>query len=60
VLVYPGDVVVADGDGVIVVPREHALTVGELAREINTGDEQGRRKKYMDLEIPLDDTVEDK
>ncbi|MFC1718908.1 RraA family protein, partial [Candidatus Poribacteria bacterium] len=60
VLVYPGDVVVADGDGVIVVPREHALTVGALAREINTGDEQGRRKHYLNLEIPLDDTVKDK
>jgi len=60
VLVYPGDVVVADGDGVIVVPREHALEVGGHAREINIGDEQGRRKKYLDLEIPLDETVEDK
>jgi regulator of RNase E activity RraA len=60
VLVYPGDVVVADGDGVIAVPREHALMVGRLAREINTGDEQSRRKRYLDLEIPLDDTVKDK
>ena len=60
VLVYPGDVVVADGDGVIVVPREHALIVGKYAREINIGDERGRRKRYLKLEIPLDDTVEDK
>ena len=37
VLVYPGDVVVADGDGVIVVPRKHALEVGRLARQVNTG-----------------------
>ena len=60
VLVYPGDVVVGDGDGVIVVPREHALTVGKLAREICDGDEAGRRKHYVDMGIPLDDTVKDK
>ena len=60
VLVYPGDIVVADGDGVIVVPREHALTVGKLAREINNGDEKGRRKLYLRLGIPLDETVEEK
>jgi regulator of RNase E activity RraA len=57
VLVYPGDVVVADGDGVIVVPREHALTVGKLAREIHEGDERGRAKHYQDLGIPADETV---
>ena len=60
VLVYPGDVVVADGDGVIVVPREHALTVGKLALEINLGDEQSRREKYQKLGIPLDETVKNK
>jgi len=60
VLVYPGDVVVADGDGVIVVPREHALEVGRLAREINQGDEQSRREKFKRLGIPLDETVKEK
>ena len=57
VLVYPGDLVVADGDGVIVVPREHALQVGKLAREIMEGDQKGRANHYKDLGIPLDETV---
>jgi len=60
VLVYPGDVVVADGDGVIVVPRQRALEVGRLAREINLGDERSRAKKYETLGIPPDETVKEK
>ena len=57
VLVFPGDVIVADGDGVIVVPREHALTVGRLAREINIGDEKSRAKRFERLGIKPDETV---
>jgi len=57
VLVFPGDVIVADGDGVIVVPRRHALTVGRLAREINVGDEKSRAQRYKSLGMPVDETV---
>jgi regulator of RNase E activity RraA len=57
VLVYPGDLIVADGDGVIVVPREHALTVGKLAREIHLGDEKSRAGRYKRLGMDLDETV---
>ena len=60
VLVYPGDLIVADGDGVIVVPRRHALEVGKLAREINVGDQKSRAERFKRLGMPLDETVKTK
>jgi regulator of RNase E activity RraA len=58
VLVCPGDVVVADGDGVIVVPRALAHEVAEHAQEVLAGDKAGRRALYERLGMPLDKTVE--
>jgi regulator of RNase E activity RraA len=58
VLVRPGDVLVADGDGVIVVPREHAMAVAKEAIAILDSDKKARRKMYQELSIPLDETVE--
>mgnify|MGYP006292807853 CR=1 FL=1 len=57
VTVYPGDVVVADGDGVIVVPREKAAEVAEYARLTIESDKAGRRALYEKLGLPLDETV---
>ena len=56
-LVRPGDFIVADGDGVQVVPREHAERVAEIAWDIAKGDKEGRRKLYEKLKMPLDPTV---
>lgn len=47
VLVMPGDVIVADGDGVIVVPRVHALAVASFAHKIIEADKEGRRSLYQ-------------
>jgi 4-hydroxy-4-methyl-2-oxoglutarate aldolase len=59
-LVIPGDVVVADGDGVIVVPRSHAKEVALFARKIMENDIEGRRELYIKLGLPLDASVKKK
>jgi regulator of RNase E activity RraA len=59
-LAIPGDVVVADGDGVIVVPRRHAKEVALFAREIMEKDKEGRRELYKKLGLPLDESVKKK
>jgi len=57
VTVHPGDVVAADGDGVIVVPRRIALDVAAHARAEHDRDKVTRRKSYDALGMEPDETV---
>jgi len=57
VAIYPGDVIVADGDGVIAVPRKIARDVAKWAWQEASADKKTRRHLYEELGMPLDDTV---
>lgn len=57
VMVRPGDLIVADGDGVVVVPIEKVAEVAEVARKISDHDKSARRKHYEKAGLPLDFTV---
>lgn len=57
VLVMPGDIIVADGDGVVVVPRAKAEAVARYARKIMDNDKEGRRELYKQMGIKADDSI---
>ncbi len=57
VQVRPGDVIVADGDGVVCVPREVATEVAVYAHAILRGDKEVRRDLYKKIGLPEDPSI---
>jgi regulator of RNase E activity RraA len=59
VVINPGDIIVADGDGVVVVPRKMAFDVAKYAWIQHDKDKARRREKYERLGWELDSSVSD-
>lgn len=57
VTIRPGDIIVADGDGVIAVPRQVAYDVARYATQELNNDKINRRKSYEALKWKPDETV---
>ena len=58
VAVYPDDLIVADGDGVVVVPNKMIMDVYKYAYQEMKGDKIGRRSLYLKAGRELDETVQ--
>ena len=59
VTVRPGDVVCADDDGVLVIPRDRAEEVLLFAEHIHREDQEGRARLYRELGLEPDATLGD-
>ncbi len=57
VRVCPGDLVIADGDGVMVIPAENIAEALPIARDIQHNDQKARARFYERLGIPPDFTL---
>jgi len=57
VYVRPDDLVVADGDGVVVIPADRIEEALAIAKRIQQGDQKSRARLYEKLGIPFDVTL---
>jgi len=58
VAIYPDDLIVADGDGVVVVPNKLIYDVYKYAYQEMKNDKIARRELYVEAGLELDETVE--
>ena len=58
VLVRPGDGIIADDDGIVVIPQEEADEVARRAWRVQDKDRRMRRAFYEKLGMPYDKSVE--
>jgi 4-hydroxy-4-methyl-2-oxoglutarate aldolase len=56
-LVRPNDIIVADGDGIVVVPLEKAWDVAKYALQEMEADKKSRRKLYDKMGLSVDASV---
>ncbi|EAR52116.1 putative 4-hydroxyphenylacetate isomerase/decarboxylase [Oceanicola granulosus HTCC2516] len=56
--VRPGDIVGCDDDGLVVVPIEVAAQVAAHGKEVLLADMRARQRRYDDLGMPHDETVD--
>ena len=59
VSIFPGDIIIADNDGVIVVPRKDAEEVAKQSHRMLSTDISTRKSLYEKLGRTLDETVID-
>ncbi|MCH2130547.1 MAG: hypothetical protein MK179_15500 [Pirellulaceae bacterium] len=52
VTIHPGDAVISDEDGIVIVPRDTIESVAATAREIRTAEAEVERKIRDGLEVP--------
>lgn len=57
VTIRPGDIIVADGDGIIAIPRQAARDVAKYAMQELSNDKINRRKSYEALNWKPDATI---
>ena len=57
VTVVPGDIIIADDDGIVVIPHEESEDIARRAWMVQDNDRRQRRAFYQTLGLPYHQTV---